>query len=71
MIEFYVVDGASPRARVVSVDAIATVTPAREGQTVLTLTTGDAMTADVPYERFRDAIRSVRSQFVSLLEAQV
>ena len=69
MIEFDGVRGGETRIYILQVSTIATVTATSDMQTALTLTDGTELTASAPYQRFRDALRSAQSGFVSLVEA--
>jgi hypothetical protein len=69
MIELNASIGGQSRIMVVLVNSIARFTPSGTRHTALTLTDSTELTAVVPYERFREAVSTARSQFVSLLEA--
>jgi len=69
MIEFNALVGGQQRIYILQISTIAHVTRAGTSRTSVVLTNGTEITAMVPYERFRDALSTVRSQFVSLLEA--
>ncbi len=71
MIEFNALVGGQPRVYILQIGTIAHVTRASAALTSVVLTNGTEILATVPYERFRDALSTVRSQFVSLLEASV
>jgi hypothetical protein len=69
VIEFDGVRGGETRTYILQVSTIATVTATSDMQTALTLTDGTELTASAPHQRFRDALRTARSGFVSLVEA--
>ena len=69
MIEFEVFEAGQRRTYIVQVDSIATITPVGPDGTLLVLTDGRQLTAAVPYQRLREALLTVRNQFVSLVEA--
>jgi hypothetical protein len=70
MIEFEVFEaGGQRRTFVVQVNSIATITPAGTTGTLIVLTDGRQFTATAPYPRVREALLTVRNQFVSLVEA--
>ena len=61
--------GGQRRTYVVQVGSIATITPAGTTGTLIVLADGRQLTAAVPYPRMREAVLTVRNQFVSLVEA--
>jgi hypothetical protein len=69
MLEFEVVEGGQRRTYVVQVSSISTMTPQGATATSIVLTDGRQFSAAVPYERMRDALLTVRNQFVTLIEA--
>lgn len=68
MIEFEALVGGKTRVYILQISTIAHVTRAGDGRTAVLLTDGTEILADVTYERFREAVSTVRSQFVSLVE---
>jgi hypothetical protein len=68
MIEFNALVNGQERTWILQIGTIAHVTPSGAARTSLVLTNGNEIQALVPYDRFREALRTVRSQFVSLLE---
>jgi hypothetical protein len=71
VIEFEALVAGKPRVYILQIGTIAHVTRSGDARTTVVLTNGTEITAKVPYERFSEAISTVRSQFVSLLEAPV
>jgi len=70
MIEFEVFEpGGQRRVYVVQVDSISTITPAGNSGTLIVLSDGRQLSATVPYQRVREAVLTVRNQFISLVEA--
>jgi hypothetical protein len=65
MIEFEVLEpGGQRRVYVVQVDSIATITPADSG-TLIALSDGRRLSAAMPYQRVREAVLTVRNQFIT------
>lgn len=68
MIEFNALVNGQERTYVLQVGTIAHVTRSGAARTAVLLANGMEILALVPYERFRDALSTVRSQFVTLVE---
>ena len=68
MIEFNAFVNGQERTYVLQIGTIAQVTRSGAARTSVVLTSGNEILALVPYDRFREALSTVRSQFVSLVE---
>jgi hypothetical protein len=65
MIEFEVFEsGSQRRVYLVQVGSIATISPAGNSGTLIVLSDGRQLSAAVPYPRVREAVLTVRNQFV-------
>jgi hypothetical protein len=70
MMEFEVFEpGGQRRVYLVQVGSIATISSAGSSGTSIVLSDGRQLSAAVPYPRVREAVLTVRNQFVSLIEA--
>jgi hypothetical protein len=69
MLELEVFEGGQRRTYVVQVSSISTITPQGPAATSIVLTDGRQFSAVVAYEQMREALLTVRNQFVTLIEA--